>query len=91
MKKFIVIAYDISDDKKRTDVSNMLLQFGKRVNLSVFECFVTSKELEKIKKFMEYNIDREDSVIYYHICKDCLERIERQGKTKEPEPGVKVF
>ncbi|NLW36114.1 MAG: CRISPR-associated endonuclease Cas2, partial [Syntrophorhabdus aromaticivorans] len=41
MKRFVVIAYDISDDKKRLEISDLLITYGIRVNKSVFECFVS--------------------------------------------------
>ena len=39
-KKFVVIAYDIVDDKHRTKISKLLEGYGERVNYSVFECML---------------------------------------------------
>ncbi|NMG82782.1 MAG: CRISPR-associated endonuclease Cas2 [Methanosarcinales archaeon] len=46
--KYVVISYDISDDKKRNKVANMLLDYGTRVQYSVFECLIDAKTLEKL-------------------------------------------
>lgn len=37
MKQFIVVAYDISDDKRRQKIAKILLNYGVRSNYSVFD------------------------------------------------------
>jgi CRISPR-associated protein Cas2 len=92
MKKFIVVAYDIVDDRRRTEVSDLLSRYGTRVNRSVFECFLSDREIGKVKKSVGEKIrEGEDIVLYYHLCRDCLERIERQGIENEEKSAVKVF
>ena len=46
---FILISYDISDDKKRTRLAKRLKDFGPRVQKSVFEADVKTEELNKLK------------------------------------------
>ncbi|HEU5378541.1 MAG TPA: CRISPR-associated endonuclease Cas2, partial [Ktedonobacteraceae bacterium] len=36
-----VIAYDISDDRRRTNVHSILKGFGQWTEFSLFECFLT--------------------------------------------------
>jgi len=93
MKKFIVIAYDIADDKKRTEVSDLLAEYGgSRVNRSVFECFLNEREFTKIRDALAGKIKHgEDSVLYYHLCKDCLGKIQRQGIENKGRNAVKLF
>lgn len=92
MKKFIVIAYDIVDDKKRNEISDLLLQYGRRVNRSVFECFLSNSEFEKLKRTLKEKIKpKEDIILYYHLCRDCIGRIEREGREDVPKEVVKVF
>ena len=40
-----VIAYDISDNRRRTKVHKILVGFGKWTQYSLFECFLTRKQL----------------------------------------------
>ncbi|MBV9707207.1 MAG: CRISPR-associated endonuclease Cas2, partial [Chloroflexi bacterium] len=40
-----VIAYDIPDDKRRTKIHKLLLGFGVWTQFSLFECFLTRKDL----------------------------------------------
>jgi len=40
-----VIAYDIPDDRRRTKVHKILLGYGTWTQYSLFECFLTRKQL----------------------------------------------
>lgn len=72
-KKFCIVAYDISDDKRRRRVIKTIEKYGTRINFSVFECMFTdlqlSKTQEKIRSIIE---DSEDSVVFYPICINCF-------------------
>ena len=82
----VVIIYDISDDKRRRLVSDLLEGWGKRVNRSVFECLISSPvKLKKIKAGIENIVDKKtDSVRVYTLCLSCIEKSE--GLCAEPHP-----
>lgn len=90
VKKFIVIAYDIECDRRRRKVSKLLEASGVRVNKSVFECLLAEKQLEKLKKSIEKRIVRGDSVLYYRLCRSCIENVERTGTPGLPKQSVIV-
>ena len=48
-KNFIVVAYDISDDRRRSRVAKILEKIGVRINFSVFECLLTDSQYERLK------------------------------------------
>lgn len=63
--------FDISDDRSRR-VAAMLEEYGLRVQRSVFEISVSSKEqLEGLRKRLLKYIDEEDDLRFYHLCSDC--------------------
>jgi len=68
--------YDIVDDKTRRIVSDILEQYGTRVNRSVFECsFKTSQRLQQLKKLILQEIEpKTDSVRIYPLCQSCLDK-----------------
>jgi len=37
----VLVTYDISDNKRRTKLATFLEGYGRRVQKSVFECFLT--------------------------------------------------
>ena len=86
-----MVAYDVEDNKRRRQVAKLLEAVGKRVNKSVFECFLTDGQMAKLKHCIEKRVTRYDSILYYHLCKSCIERVERRGVTGLPTEMVKVF
>lgn len=75
-KQFLVIAYDIVDDRNRNRIANFLEKHGQRVNYSVFECMLTDSQFEKVKKQIEKWMDTDDDrIVYYPICVNCYTKI----------------
>jgi CRISPR-associated protein Cas2 len=74
---FIVVVYDISNDRRRTRLHNALKNFGTPVQYSVFECMVDGKRLEEMKKAIRRVIKpRRDRVRFYYLCQTCLVKTE---------------
>ena len=79
-----VVAYDIPDDKRRSKVHKILKGFGKWTEYSLFECFLTKKELLQMRSKLDKHLRaQEDRVRIYSICDTCLTKIETVGI---PEP-----
>lgn len=91
MKKYVVIAYDIEDDKKRRAVVKLLQPWGTRVNKSVFECFLSDTELVKLKEKLKKIRKGDDSILVYRLCIDCLDKVERYGFQMPIRDVVKIF
>ena len=75
-----VIAYDIPDDRRRTKVHKLLTGFGKWTQYSLFECFLTRKQLVLLQsKLDRHLVARQDSVRFYPLCANCLDKVETTG------------
>lgn len=75
-----VIAYDIPDDRRRTKVHKILCGFGSWTQYSLFECFLSKKELVQLKaKLAKHIQETQDSVRFYPLCATCLEKVETIG------------
>jgi CRISPR-associated protein Cas2 len=63
----IVVCYDIADDRRRENLASLLSGYGPRVQLSVFECEVrTKEELLQLRAELRGRIDPlEDQVRLY--------------------------
>ena len=83
---FMVICFDISDDRIRYRVVKALKGFGYRVQKSVFECpSLTEKQFLKLQEQFEALIDHEqDSVRYYLLCRNCIRAVEWTGPGERP-------
>ena len=85
-----VVAYDIPDDKRRTKVHKILLGFGVWTQYSLFECFLTRKDLILLQgKLAEHLVAATDSVRYYSLCATCVRKVETVGGS--PPADVQVF
>ncbi len=91
MKRFVVVAYDIEDNKRRSQVAKLLEAVGLRVNKSVFECFLSDTKLEKLKVSITRRTVRGDVILYYRLCASCLEKIDRRGSGGLPKEVVVVI
>ena len=75
-----VIAYDIPNDKRRTKIHKVLLGFGKWTQYSLFECFLSRKDLILLQaKLAEHLVAKEDSVRFYPLCANCVSKVETVG------------
>jgi len=69
---FYIVSYDVPDDKRRLKVMNTLLDFGTRVQYSVFECIINDDRLlEKMTAKLKKIVSDEDSVRIYTLCGKC--------------------
>lgn len=83
-RRFVVVTYDIPNDRRRTRLHNALKDFGTPVQYSVFECLVNDEELKRMKRVVSRLIKpRLDSVRYYFLCHACQARIETTAAGKE--------
>ena len=77
---FLIVSYDIPDDKRRNKVSQTLENYGNRVQYSVFECIMEKEMFEKMKdKLKELIKLEEDSIRFYQLCETCLKKVEISG------------
>lgn len=77
---YVMVSYDIVNNRTRMKVMKFLKDFGTRVQLSVFECELSEEQFVRMKEGVEALINRkEDRVRYYGICKACLDRVVISG------------
>jgi CRISPR-associated protein Cas2 len=76
-QQFVVVVYDISDDRRRTRLHTALLDFGTPVQFSVFECWLDAKRLKKMQARVAKVIrPRKDHVRYYFLCAACAAKVQ---------------
>ncbi|MCP4082545.1 MAG: CRISPR-associated endonuclease Cas2 [Planctomycetaceae bacterium] len=69
MSQLFLIAFDVSDDRRLRQVANTLLNYGQRVQYSVFECHIENSQLQGLKTELAQHINPEEDRI--HICPLC--------------------
>ena len=77
---FIVVSYDIVDNRQRLRLAKVLTDYGRRVQKSVFECQLDDRQYLKMRKKIDKLINPEDdSIRYYFLCGACRRNIEVSG------------
>lgn len=77
-KNFYMIAYDITNNRRRRRISKLLEGHGLRMNKSVFECMLSLFSFNKLmSEIHEITDKRRDSVLVYPICRSCYEKSEK--------------
>ena len=72
-KRFVLVVYDIPDNRRRGRLHKRLLDFGSPVQYSVFECLVSGDELARMKRLvLRLTSKRRDHVRIYQLCGTCL-------------------
>ena len=94
MRRRYLVAYDISDDKRRTRTFQTLLDNGEHVQYSVFLCELSTRELAELKGRLAQVINhRQDQVLILDLGKADHElgsRLRCLGKAYEPPSRVLV-
>lgn len=77
---YIIISYDIKDNKKRTKIHNILKSYGEWVQYSIFECELSETNYAKLRHRLSKLIkNNDDNIRFYFMCKCCQGKIERIG------------
>ena len=77
---FVVVSYDVPDNKRRTRIMKLLKNFGAHVQYSVFECEVQDQAYKHMRQRLDRLIaPKEDSVRFYFLDEDQVKRIEVKG------------
>lgn len=71
MMSLAVISYDIVNDKSRNKVAKVLLDYGERVQYSVFEVSMAEKLPEITDRILPLIDKEEDNLRYYLLCHGC--------------------
>ncbi|MHA2621492.1 MAG: CRISPR-associated endonuclease Cas2 [bacterium JZ-2024 1] len=90
---FVVISYDIKDDKRRNRVFKALKDYGQWVQFSVFECHLHESHYLRLRNKLERLIrkDQNDSIRFYFLCEKDQQKIERIGGTQPLPEGAIVI
>lgn len=84
-----LVCHDISDDKLRGRLSDRLLDYGVRIQESVFECLLDEEMLERmITDLGRMPLAASEKVRIYSVCRRCVQQVRIYGPgcvTEQPD------
>ncbi|HEK9984711.1 TPA: CRISPR-associated endonuclease Cas2 [Streptococcus equi subsp. zooepidemicus] len=93
----VLVTYDVNTEtaagrKRLRQVAKLCVDYGQRVQHSVFECSVTPAEFVEIKHKLTTIIDMEvDSIRFYLLGKHWQNRVEMLGRSDSYDPDIGVL
>lgn len=85
MRGVFIVSYDIADDRRLTKVHKTMVDFGRRLQYSVYECCLSPVELARLKTQLSALIDhREDQVLFLGLGPEGGEAAERIASLGRP-------
>jgi CRISPR-associated protein Cas2 len=87
-----IVAYDIPDDKRRTKVHKVLCGYGAWTQFSLFECWLTRRQLIELRaKLAPHLREERDSVRLYPLCGSCQRGVITVGGTRPADPVTVIL
>ena len=89
---YVLVTYDVATsdiggDRRLRRVAKVCMQYGQRVQNSVFECSVEPARFEMMKHELMDRIDPEkDSLRFYHLGKGWRSKVEHIGVKPSYDP-----
>jgi CRISPR-associated protein Cas2 len=85
----IIVAYDIADPRRLAKIARLMMDYGQRVQKSIFEVSVTPSVFQQMKANVEEIIEYEkDGVKYFPLCEKCAGTLEIIGQGRFVDPDV---
>jgi CRISPR-associated protein Cas2 len=79
----VLVVYDIPNNKRRTKLAKFLEGYGRRIQLSVFECFMDLAEMRQFYQLVSKRVKpEEDNVRFYWISTEAMTRVLTIGSVK---------
>ena len=88
----MIVAYDIADPKRLTRVAKIVIDYGVRVQKSIFEVAVDGRIFAEMKARIEKVIvPDEDGVKYFPLCEKCAGTVEIVGQGVYTDPDEEFY
>ena len=86
---YVVVSYDIEDDKRRNRIHRILKNFGQWVQYSVFECDLSRAHYLMLRHRLDDYVQKTqgDNMRFYFLCEECQKKVERVGGVPIRQPG----
>lgn len=90
-KMWYLIAYDVRDEKRLLRTAKLLKGYGSRIQLSVFRCRLSKRQIERLKWDLTKIMDEDDDLLIIGLCHRCSNRIHRRNVDETWTDEVKTY
>jgi CRISPR-associated endonuclease Cas2 len=88
-KRWRVVCYDVRHPKRYRRVYKIVSGSGRRLQYSVFRCWLDDREVEKLRWRLANVMDAVDSLLIIDLCPNCAARVIAKNRVESwaPEPS----
>jgi CRISPR-associated protein Cas2 len=87
-----IISYDIPDDRRRTKIHRVLCGYGAWTQYSLFECWLTRRQLIELQaKLGRHIIAERDNLRYYPLCSACQRKVITVGSAQPQDQDAFIL
>jgi CRISPR-associated protein Cas2 len=84
--KWWMVCYDVHDPKRLRKCAKHMEGYGERIQYSVFRCWMSKRELERLRWELTELLDAADDVMLIPLCSSCVGGIVGiHGSDRPPE------
>lgn len=75
--KYVLVAYDIEDNGKRSKIAELLQYYGlARIQYSVFAGEIPTRKLKEVSNILfDMELENDDNITIVPICENCKENV----------------
>ncbi len=82
-RQWYLIAYDVSDDKRRVRVAKCLQGYGERIQYSVFRAYLGVRAMARLRWELSGKMDPQDGLLIVPLCARCQARVQDQRGARD--------
>jgi len=79
-KNWYLVCYDIRCPKRWRKTYKLLQGYGDRLQYSMFRCWLSQRDREKLRWELEKVLASEDSLLLIRLCDRCVEAIPQYNR-----------
>ena len=70
--KWWLVCYDVRDKKRLRQCAKHMKGYGHRIQYSMFRCWMTAREVERLRWELTKMLDPADDVLLIPLCQRCV-------------------
>jgi len=79
-----LVCYDVRDPDRLRRAAKHLEGYGSRVQYSVFRCWMTARDLQRLRWELTAMLPVEDDVMFIPLCSQCVHGIQSTHAAEKP-------
>lgn len=87
--KWWLVCYDVHDPDRLRKAAKHMEGYGERMQYSVFRCWMTPREMQRLRWELTEMLAVEDDVMLIPLCTGCVAGIQGTHTNAQPSPWPK--